>query len=618
MLMFDLLVLAWRADITRISTFMVSRELSNRVYARSGVTEGFHNASHHSEVPANIDRLAKLNEYHTRAGVAYFLRKLAEHEGWRRLAARPRDRPVRQRHGEPESARSRPAPDLARRGRRGSPARRTTRARAGGHAVRESARERARQARRAGRVVRRQHRRARGLEVSPMRAAARKAIAHGPLAATALAALALAALAPPIASGQSVPTRTGAGGGEPAVPAPSVVDTAASPLATAAARGDLARVRELLDSGTKDVDAPDRDGTPALHWVARLGDADLVARLLAAGAKVDGADRHGVTPLQVAIGEGDAGVVRRLLEAGADASKLDARRRVAVAARRARRRAGGRARAARARRGGRRPRAELRPNAPDGRGSRRAIPSSPELLLDAGADPNARTRAEPPPRFIPPSESPPGLSKGIGIVRAGWPEDRGKRFPAAGSKTPLLYAARAGDLAATKLLVERGAKLELADGNGVTPLLEAILNANAFRVKREGRTDHLAVASVLLDAGANVNAMDWYGETPLWAAVGLAQPRARARGQENRRARRGARADRPPARRGREPERTHARVPARAPLHHDRSSARSRGSISRGRRRSCGPPRPAISLRCGCCSSTARTRTSRPRPARRR
>jgi hypothetical protein len=77
MLMFDLLALAWAADLTRIATFMVSRELSNRVYPRSGVTEGFHNASHHSEVPANIDRLARLNEYHTRAGLAYFLGKLA-------------------------------------------------------------------------------------------------------------------------------------------------------------------------------------------------------------------------------------------------------------------------------------------------------------------------------------------------------------------------------------------------------------------------------------------------------------------------------------------------------------------------------------------------------------
>jgi hypothetical protein len=76
-LMFDLLVLAWQADLTRVSTFMVSRELSNRVYPRSGVTEGFHNASHHSEIPANIDRLARLNEYHTRTTIGYFLEKLA-------------------------------------------------------------------------------------------------------------------------------------------------------------------------------------------------------------------------------------------------------------------------------------------------------------------------------------------------------------------------------------------------------------------------------------------------------------------------------------------------------------------------------------------------------------
>jgi hypothetical protein len=76
-LMFDLLVLAWQADLTRISTFMVARELSNRVYPRSGVTEGFHNASHHSEIPANIDRLARLNEYHTRTTIGYFLEKLA-------------------------------------------------------------------------------------------------------------------------------------------------------------------------------------------------------------------------------------------------------------------------------------------------------------------------------------------------------------------------------------------------------------------------------------------------------------------------------------------------------------------------------------------------------------
>jgi hypothetical protein len=76
-LMFDLLALAWQADLTRVATLLVARELSNRVYARSGITEGFHNCSHHSEVPANVDRLARLNEYHTRSTAASLLQKLA-------------------------------------------------------------------------------------------------------------------------------------------------------------------------------------------------------------------------------------------------------------------------------------------------------------------------------------------------------------------------------------------------------------------------------------------------------------------------------------------------------------------------------------------------------------
>ena len=75
-LMFDLLAIAWQADLTRVATLLMARELSNRVYARSGITEGFHNCSHHSEVPANIDRLARLNEYHARTTVASLLQKL--------------------------------------------------------------------------------------------------------------------------------------------------------------------------------------------------------------------------------------------------------------------------------------------------------------------------------------------------------------------------------------------------------------------------------------------------------------------------------------------------------------------------------------------------------------
>jgi hypothetical protein len=77
-LMFDLLALAWAADLTRVATLLVAREVSNRVYARSGITEGFHNCSHHSEVPANIERLARLNEYHTRTTIASLLQKLGD------------------------------------------------------------------------------------------------------------------------------------------------------------------------------------------------------------------------------------------------------------------------------------------------------------------------------------------------------------------------------------------------------------------------------------------------------------------------------------------------------------------------------------------------------------
>jgi hypothetical protein len=77
-LMFDLLVLAWQAEITRVATFMVAREVSGRVYGESGVNDPFHNLSHHSEVPANIERLARLNAFHTASTIGYFLQKLQD------------------------------------------------------------------------------------------------------------------------------------------------------------------------------------------------------------------------------------------------------------------------------------------------------------------------------------------------------------------------------------------------------------------------------------------------------------------------------------------------------------------------------------------------------------
>jgi hypothetical protein len=77
-LMFDLLALAWAADLTRVGTLMIAKEVSNAVYPASGINDPFHNLSHHSEVPANIERYARLNAYHTSTTLAYFLAKLRD------------------------------------------------------------------------------------------------------------------------------------------------------------------------------------------------------------------------------------------------------------------------------------------------------------------------------------------------------------------------------------------------------------------------------------------------------------------------------------------------------------------------------------------------------------
>ena len=74
-LMFDLLTLALQTDMTRIATFMLAREGSNRSYREIGVPEGHHGLSHHRNDPALMDKVAKINRYHMEQ-FAYFLNKL--------------------------------------------------------------------------------------------------------------------------------------------------------------------------------------------------------------------------------------------------------------------------------------------------------------------------------------------------------------------------------------------------------------------------------------------------------------------------------------------------------------------------------------------------------------
>ena len=72
-LMFDLTALAWQADITRVFTFMLGRELNGRAYPEVGIPESHHGISHHRYDPLKLEQLAKINTYH----VTLFRRFLA-------------------------------------------------------------------------------------------------------------------------------------------------------------------------------------------------------------------------------------------------------------------------------------------------------------------------------------------------------------------------------------------------------------------------------------------------------------------------------------------------------------------------------------------------------------
>jgi hypothetical protein len=74
-LMFNLMTIALQSDITRISTFMLAREGSNRSYREIGVPEGHHGLSHHRNDPALMDKVAAINHHHMEQ-FALFLQKM--------------------------------------------------------------------------------------------------------------------------------------------------------------------------------------------------------------------------------------------------------------------------------------------------------------------------------------------------------------------------------------------------------------------------------------------------------------------------------------------------------------------------------------------------------------
>lgn len=287
-------------------------------------------------------------------------------------------------------------------------------------------------------------------------------------------------------------------------------------LARAAMQRDLDAVRQLLAERGADPAALGPYETPALHWLVRIEERELTERLLNAGADVNQPTGLGLAALAIAIENGDEAMVQLLLSHGADPHRPDAAGETPLML------------AARSGHAGIVQQLLQAGAAVDVQephyqqtalmiGARAGAADVVALLLQAGANPNAQSLPGEEPRFRLPSES--AGSKGVGIIRGGWP-DRGMRSPVGGAKTPLLYAARRGDLATARLLVAAGAALEQADANGDTPLLTAILNAT-LQSRTDEATEHLALVYFLLEQGADVNAADWYGQTPLWAAVDL-------------------------------------------------------------------------------------------------
>jgi hypothetical protein len=80
-LMFDLMALAFQADLTRVITFSMDREASMRTYNNLSISEAFHPLSHHANDPGKQDRLAVIQTYHTKVFARFIERMVKTPEG---------------------------------------------------------------------------------------------------------------------------------------------------------------------------------------------------------------------------------------------------------------------------------------------------------------------------------------------------------------------------------------------------------------------------------------------------------------------------------------------------------------------------------------------------------
>ena len=110
--MFDLVALAYQANMTRVFSMMMAAEVSGLTYNQIGVSDAFHPLSHHNNEQAKMDKLVKIQTYHTDI-LAKFLAKLRQDAGRRRHDAGSFHHPVRQQHEQQQRAQPLPAADRA-------------------------------------------------------------------------------------------------------------------------------------------------------------------------------------------------------------------------------------------------------------------------------------------------------------------------------------------------------------------------------------------------------------------------------------------------------------------------------------------------------------------------
>jgi ankyrin repeat protein len=260
----------------------------------------------------------------------------------------------------------------------------------------------------------------------------------------------------------------------------------ANTLSQAVEAGDRETVRTLLKARV-DVNAAEPDGMTALHWAARAGDIETARLLLDAGANAKVSNLEGVTPLWLAAMNRDAELVRVLLKAGANPNAALP---------------GGETILMTASRTGNSELVELLLD--HGANVAATDPSFGEtalmiaaaenqgavvrLLLKHGAEANGRSAA------LTYSKDRFGLEGVLTILPHG-------------SWSPLMYAAREGAVDAIGALCDAHADLNMADPDGSTALLIAIVNG------------HNDAAALLVEKGADPNAADSSGMAALYAAV---------------------------------------------------------------------------------------------------